>query len=301
MDGQNTVTVTIGGSAVRVVLLEDAAPRICSAFRASLPLDSFAVHAKFAGEELIAMLPFYEGPENEVPSVAPGDIGYYPARQTLCLFYGEIMPFASVSLFARVHPDDLGAAQEAGRAVLSCGPAPVSIGCGTGLKAPLRRGLAAGIESEVLRALDDIWSHEPEDVSALRSFERPPMGNMPCVLYANFDLFWIVENLLVFRGLASDEALSPKQLVRTMAALTRKTQSRLAHWGFPEACALLERVSDHLYRSPRPTRRGLVALIDSLVLYTNRLQSWVDAMAPWGDMDSLELARPAHGEPPLGR
>ena len=45
----------------------------------------------------------------------------------------------------------------------------------------------------------------------------------------------------------------------------------------------------------------MVALIDSLVLYTNRLQSWVDAMAPWGDMDSLELARPAHGEPPLGR
>ena len=102
MNAHSEITLTIGGSAVRVVLLEDAAPRICSAFRASLPLDSFAVHAKFAGEELIAMLPFYEGPENEVPSVAPGDIGYYPARQTLCLFYGEIMPFASVSLFARV-------------------------------------------------------------------------------------------------------------------------------------------------------------------------------------------------------
>ena len=139
--------------------------------------------------------------------------------------------------------------------------------------------------------------NEPADVSALRSFDRPPMGNMPCVLYANFDLFWIVENLLVFRGLASDETLSPKQLARTMAAMTRKTQSRLAHWGFPEACALLERVSDHLDRSPRPTRRGLIALIDSLVLYTDRLQAWVDAMAPWGDMDSLELARPAQSEP----
>ena len=141
MDERNVVTLTIGGRSVRVLLLDADAPRICSAFRACLPLDSFAVHAKFAGEELIAMLPFYEGPENEVRSVAPGDIGYYPARQTLCLFYGEIMPFASVSLFARVHPDDLGAAQEAGRAVLSCGPAPVSIGCGTGLRPRCGAGL----------------------------------------------------------------------------------------------------------------------------------------------------------------
>ena len=297
MDGPNEVNLTIGGRPVRVVLLEDDAPRICSAFRACLPLDSFAVHAKFAGEELIAMLPFYEGPENEVPSVAPGDIGYYPARQTLCLFYGEIMPFASVSLFARVHPDDLGAAQEAGRAVLSGGPATVRTKGSEGKKARPPRGRGDGIESELLQALDDIWAEEPADVSALRTFDRPPMGNMPCVLYANFDLFWIVENLLVFRGLASDETLSPKQLARTMAAMTRRTQSRLAHWGFPEACALLERVSDHLDRSPRPTRRSLIALIDSLVLYTDRLQAWVDAMAPWGDMDSLELARPVQSEP----
>ena len=301
MDGRNVVTLTIGGRPVRIVLLEGDAPKICSAFRACLPLDSFAVHAKFAGEELIAMLPFYEGPENEVPSVEPGDIGYYPARQTLCLFYGEIMPFASVSLFARVHADDLGAAQEAGRAILSGGPAPVRIEGGEGQGARLRRGAGGGIESEVLQALDDIWSLEPADVSALRSFERPPMGNMPCVLYANFDLFWIVENLLVLRGLAMEETLSPRQLARTMAAMTRKTKSRLAHWDFPEACALLERVSDSLDRSPRPTRKGLVALIDGLVLYTNRLNAWVDAMAPWGDMDSLELARPAHGEPPRGR
>ena len=104
------------------------------------------------------MLPFYEGPENEVPSVAPGDIGYYPARQTLCLFYGEIMPFASVSLFARVHPDDLGAAQEAGRAVLSGGPAPVWIEGGKGMDASPRRSGGSGLESQVLQALDDIWS-----------------------------------------------------------------------------------------------------------------------------------------------
>ncbi len=302
MSEDSVFTLVMGGRPVRVFLLDGDAPRICSAFRACLPLDSFAVHAKFAGEELIVMTPFYEEPENEVPSVSPGDIGYYPARQTLCLFYGEIAPFASVSLFARVHPDDLDAARQAGQTILSGGPAPVRIERGEGPKARPRRGSGSALESVVRQALADIWSSEPGDVSALRSFERPPMGNMPCVLYANFDLFWIVENLLVFRDLAADGKLSPVQLARITSAMIRRTRSRLAHWGFPEACDLLGRVSDDLDQSPRPTRRGLIAVIDSLVLYTNRLQSWVDAAVPWGDMDRALQRSPARAEEPrLGR
>ena len=78
--------LTIGDRRVGAQLLDDRAPRICRDFRACLPVDSFAVHAKFAGEELIVMLPFMAADENPATSVAPGDIGYYPSRQTLCLF-----------------------------------------------------------------------------------------------------------------------------------------------------------------------------------------------------------------------
>lgn len=288
MGNQNEVNLSIGGYAVRATLLDVDAPRICSAFIDKLPLDSFAVHAKFAGEELIAMVPFYEEPENEVPSVSPGDIGYYPTRQTLCLFYGEIIPFAKVSLFGRVHPDDLDLAQAAGRAVLSNGPAPVRvISEGSCLRPLGHHRPERGLGSVVQQALADVWSSEPRDVTRLRDFKRPPMGNMPGVLYANFDLFWIVENLLVFRDLAGDQSLSPRQTAVTMAAMLRRTESRLAHWGFSDACALLLSVSDELDESPRPTRRRLTALIDGLVLYTDRLQAWVDGMLPWGDMDDL--------------
>ena len=35
----------------------------------------------------------------------------------------------------------------------------------------------------------DRWIGEPPDVAALRRFTLPPMGNLPCVLYCNFDLF----------------------------------------------------------------------------------------------------------------
>src|SRR5262249_10301392 len=90
----------------------------------------------FAGDELIVMVPFVAAAENEVGSVAPGDIGYYPSRQTLCLFYGEITPFASVTRFARVLPEDLPAARAVGRDVLAAGVGWVQIAAG----AQRRRG-----------------------------------------------------------------------------------------------------------------------------------------------------------------
>ena len=60
------------------------------------------VHAKFAGEETIVMVPFFAEQENPKLDVVAGDIGYYPGRQTICLFYGETKPFGEVSYFARV-------------------------------------------------------------------------------------------------------------------------------------------------------------------------------------------------------
>lgn len=83
-------------------LLEEQAPIIARRFWESLPLDSFSIHAKFAGGEMIVMVPFYADSENEVLEVQPGDIGYFPGMQTMCLFYGDVTPFGYVSVFARV-------------------------------------------------------------------------------------------------------------------------------------------------------------------------------------------------------
>src|SRR5436309_7436530 len=125
MPNSDHFELLINGQRIRAELLDREAPGICRAFRACLPLETFVVHAKFAGDELIAMVPFFSDLENQVASVAPGDIGYYPTRQTLCLFYGETMPFASVSLFARVVSEDLPIAQAAGRDVLAAGMRPL--------------------------------------------------------------------------------------------------------------------------------------------------------------------------------
>jgi len=77
----------------------------------NLPVESFSVHAKFAGREMIVMVPFYAEAENEILNVQPGDVAYYPGRQTICIFYGDTQPFGHVSVFARIveRLDDLKA------------------------------------------------------------------------------------------------------------------------------------------------------------------------------------------------
>ena len=103
--------INVGGTQAIAELLEQEAPTLSRRFWENLPVDSFGVHAKFAGQEMIVMLPFYSEAENEILNVKPGDIGYYPGRQTICIFYGDTTPFGYVSVFARIveRLDDLRA------------------------------------------------------------------------------------------------------------------------------------------------------------------------------------------------
>jgi hypothetical protein len=111
---------------IDVELLEDQAPRICGFMRSILPMDGTMVHAKFAGEETIVMVPFFAEQENPKLDVVAGDIGYYPGRQTICLFYGQTKPFGEVSYFARVLSNLEGLAR-LGRRTLETGHVAVRL------------------------------------------------------------------------------------------------------------------------------------------------------------------------------
>ncbi|MDA1188763.1 MAG: cyclophilin-like fold protein, partial [Chloroflexi bacterium] len=261
----------VGNTTVRAELLTKEAPKICRAFQRSLPVKSFGVNAKFAGDETIAMLPFYADHENLVGSVSPGDIGYYPTRQTLCVFYGKIMPFAGVTLFARVVPDDLKKSQEVGKQILEAGSLPMTISLpGKSTRAPATTTSDIKAVSILDQALKKVWETEPREVKELRSFKRPPMGNVPCVMYANFDLFWATENLLTARELAQD-GLTASQAGTVTAALIRRSKSRIAHWGFDEASTVLERTAEEVEKMR--SRKQVIETIDATVLYIDRLQS----------------------------
>ena len=73
----------------------------------------------------------------------------------------------------------------------------------------------------VLSALRDFtqscWRSEPADIAALRAVSRPPMGNLPCCFYANFNLFWAGEDLQVCRQIVKDGVI-PVPAVSQMVA-----------------------------------------------------------------------------------
>jgi len=118
--------IVADGEVVEAELLEDDAPRISGYIRSILPMDGTMVHAKFAGEETIVMVPFFAEQENPKLDVVAGDIGYYPGRQTLCFFYGETKPFGEVSYCARVRSNLDGLAR-LGRRALEAGHVAVRL------------------------------------------------------------------------------------------------------------------------------------------------------------------------------
>jgi hypothetical protein len=118
------IRILCDGEVIEAELLVDDAPRVCGYIRSILPFESTMVHAKFAGEETIVMVPFFAEQENGKTDVVAGDIGYYPGRQTLCLFYGETQPFGEVSYVARVRSNLEGLAR-CGRKILELGSLPV--------------------------------------------------------------------------------------------------------------------------------------------------------------------------------
>ena len=112
----NCMRLRISDRSCDIELLEEAAPKSCAGLKEMLPLKTILGHAKFANEEVIFMVPRLFERENIVNSVSPGDVGYYPDRQTICIFYGEIVPFAQVGLIGRVR-DGLDVLREIAPAV----------------------------------------------------------------------------------------------------------------------------------------------------------------------------------------
>ena len=77
----------------------------------------------------------------------------------------------------------------------------------------MARQTAAELVAELRQFTADRWGGEPPDVQRLRTFSLPPMGNLPCVLYCNFDLFWAGEQLQVAAD--GDETVEDSRVRRT--------------------------------------------------------------------------------------
>ena len=149
---------------------------------------------------------------------------------------------------------------------------------------------AATLVEELREFTSARWLGEPADVTKLREFTLPPMGNVPCVLYCNFDLFWAGEQLQVCRQAALDGDMRLPELCEVSALLLERIAARTAKWEMHETVALMRRAAEIL-RDWRPdTTREFAVVIEHLMMAVNRVQAAVDAIVPWNQLDrAVEL------------
>lgn len=113
------------------------------------------------------------------------------------------------------------------------------------------------------------------------------MGRMPGVLYANFNLFWLGENLQTLRDKARAGTVPVAHLNEMLAATCLRSAIRLSKWKLLDVIFLLSEVVGFAEKAGCRDHEEMKRLIEHLLLAVDRIQSWVDRMIPWHRMDSV--------------
>ena len=132
-----------------------------------------------------------------------------------------------------------------------------------------------------------VWRAEPQDITRLRQLTRPPMGRMPGVFYANFNLFWLGENLQTLRDKARAGAVPVEHLNEMLAAACLRSAIRLSKWKLLDVIFLLSDVVGFAQRTGCVSHDELGELVEHLLLAVDRVQAWVDRMIPWHRLDAV--------------
>ncbi len=295
--------VILGGERGVVEMLEDKAPRTCEYVWQNLPVESFSIHAKFAGAELIVMVPYYLDTEENMQESVLGDVAYYPGRQTICMWYDAAAALGKAPTFGRI-VEGIDALARAGARILQEGSVLATIRrldgeASSGIRMPQElEATQPQVRSYIAylrKFVSDAWDQEPEDMARLRRHSRPVMGNIPCLLYANFDLFWAGENLQVCRNLAKEGSMPLPYLNRMAGALLQRTAARLtllSKWSVTNTPAMLNELAEFLLGEGVSNERDFVKLMEHTCLAVGRMANWTDRAIPWSHLDSsLTLCR----------
>ncbi|HKV60238.1 MAG TPA: hypothetical protein VJO32_18250 [Ktedonobacteraceae bacterium] len=216
-----------------------------------------------------------------------------PLARDLAAEHGLEIVWAGESNAIQAH-HTITSASSNGKSALTC------LRCSSCLEPAFYERALAEMEHSTARVLGELrayiarcWLHEPADIATLRTIARPPMGNLPCCFYANFNLFWAGESLQVCRQQVKDSVL-PVQVVSVMlSGLLERHAARLEKWSMTETVAL-ERMLAHYFKGKGPaSSEEFLAVVEHAMIALDRVQSWIDGLIPWSELDArLALRRP---------
>ena len=107
------ITILIGKEECTAELLTDLAPKTCRIIEDALPLTGVLSHAKLVDREVFFQVPFFIDESENVKLSEKGDLAYWNARQTVCIFFDDIVPLGPVTTFGRITGNLEGLQREA--------------------------------------------------------------------------------------------------------------------------------------------------------------------------------------------
>lgn len=109
--------ITIDDVLVRAELLVEEAPVTCENIKSFSPIQGLLNHAKICDNEVFVMVPFYQDKTENMKIPEIGELGYWVARQTICIWFDKTVPLGPSNIFARILPEDIKRFAEVGRRV----------------------------------------------------------------------------------------------------------------------------------------------------------------------------------------
>jgi hypothetical protein len=107
------ILIQIGEEECTVELLTEQAPRTCEIIEQALPITGLATHAKLVDREVFFPVPFYIDAEENSKVSEKGDLAFWNARQTLCIFYDDMTPLGATPTFGQITGNLAGFQREA--------------------------------------------------------------------------------------------------------------------------------------------------------------------------------------------
>jgi hypothetical protein len=154
-----------------------------------------------------------------------------------------------------------------------------------------RRGRAvAASTADMIGRLDRFtelaWRTEPQDVTRLRQLSRPPMGRIPGIFYACFNLFWAGEEIQTLRDKAKAGEIPVAALNDLASSLLSRHAARLSKWYLVDSVELLLDAAAFCEGGGPRDHDEYRELCEHLLLAVDRVQAWIDRMLPWHELDA---------------
>lgn len=258
----------VNGKKAQVELFKDEAPETITKLQSILPQKIELHYAKFAGEEVFGIVPLLMPLEKKtnVNNLTKGAVVYYPERQLFCVYYGELQEEdCNVTVIGRLISTEVFNLEMEKARYHQGIPMTITNWDGEAFIHGAPKGFPA--------TPDFLWDKPPAEIHDLIYREGVMQPGGPTI-YAEAETRKLAEILWAYRQVFIGNQEDSRLLMEKILCLSI---NRIGGWCGLKDCAAV--IGQYLERLK--TESNKLAVLDALILYTNRLNMWLDLLIPW--------------------